>query len=180
LVHGRLGFVGEESAGASFLRQDGTVWTTDKDGIAAALLAAEMTATTGRDPGERYADLAREFGPALYERIDAPASPEQKAVLARLSAQDIRAADLAGEPIRQILTNAPGDGSPVGGVKVVSDGGWFAARPSGTENVYKLYAESFRGADHLRKIQEEAQSIVALALAGEKVSATSSASQPSS
>jgi phosphoglucomutase len=165
LAHGWLGFVGEESAGASFLRRDGTVWTTDKDGIAAALLAAEMTAVAGRDPGELYGELIQEFGAAFYERIDAKSTPEQKAVLARLSAQDINAAELAGEPIRQILTNAPGDGSPVGGVKVVSDGGWFAARPSGTEDVYKLYAESFRSADHLRAIQDEAQSIVAGALA---------------
>jgi phosphoglucomutase len=144
---------------------DGTVWTTDKDGIAAALLAAEMTASTGRDPGELYADLTKQFGETEYERIDAPANHDQKAALARLSAKQITATALAGEPIRQILTAAPGDGNPIGGVKVISDGGWFAARPSGTEEIYKIYAESFRGADHLRRIQDEAQSIVTDALA---------------
>ncbi len=165
LLNSSLGFVGEESAGATFLRMDGTVWTTDKDGIAAALLAAEMTASTGRDPGELYADLTKQFGETEYERIDAPANHDQKAALARLSAKQITATALAGEPIRQILTAAPGDGNPIGGVKVISDGGWFAARPSGTEEIYKIYAESFRGADHLRRIQDEAQSIVTDALA---------------
>lgn len=165
LIHGRLGFAGEESAGASFLRRDGTVWTTDKDGITAALLAAEMTAATGRDPGELYADLILEFGTCFYERIDSPATPDQKAVLAGLSAQDIRVSSLAGEPIQRVLTNAPGDGNPIGGVKVTSDSGWFAARPSGTEDVYKLYAESFRSPEHLRKIQEEAQEIVGRTMA---------------
>ena len=165
LLNSSLGFVGEESAGATFLRMDGTVWTTDKDGIAAALLAAEMTASTGRDPGELYADLTRQFGETEYERIDAPASHDQKAALARLSAKQITASGLAGEPIRQILTAAPGDGNPLGGVKVISDGGWFAARPSGTEEIYKIYAESFRGIEHLRRIQDEAQSIVTDALA---------------
>jgi phosphoglucomutase len=165
LLNGGLGFAGEESAGATFLCRDGTVWTTDKDGITAALLAAEMTASTGRDPGELYADLTKQFGETEYERIDAPATQDQKAALARLSAQQITATELAGEPIRQILTAAPGDGNPIGGVKVISDGGWFAARPSGTEEIYKIYAESFRGIDHLQKIQEEAQRIVTKALA---------------
>jgi phosphoglucomutase len=155
--------VGEESAGSSFLRRDGTVWTTDKDGLTAALLSAEMTASTGRDPGEIYAGLESQYGHADYERIDAPATQEQKAVLARLSSQDITATDLAGEPILRVLTSA--GGSAIGGVKVVSDGGWFAARPSGTEDVYKIYAESFRGKEHLRRIQEEARRIVGDALA---------------
>jgi phosphoglucomutase len=163
LMDGQLGFVGEESAGASFLRRDGAVWTTDKDGITAALLAAEMTASGGRDPGEIYASLATQYGEAEYERVDAPANHDQKAILAALSPQDIRATDLAGEAIRQILTSA--GGYPIGGVKVISDGGWFAARPSGTEEVYKIYAESFRGKDHLQQIQEEAQRIVGEALA---------------
>jgi phosphoglucomutase len=167
LVDGSLGFVGEESAGSSFLRRDGTVWTTDKDGIIAGLLAAEMTAKMGRDPGEVYSELTLDLGDPVYERIDAPATHEQKAALARLSAKDIRAADLAGEPILQILTSAPGDGSPIGGVKVISEGGWFAARPSGTEEVYKIYAESFQGQDHLKRIQQEAQTIVGQALVGQ-------------
>jgi phosphoglucomutase len=140
------------------------VWTTDKDGITAGLLAAEMTAKIGRDPGEIYTDLTRDLGDPVYERIDAPATREQKAALAKLSAQDIHAKELAGEPIRQILTSAPGDGSPIGGVKVISEGGWFAARPSGTEEIYKIYAESFHGADHLKRIQQEAQVIVGQAL----------------
>ena len=164
LLRGGLGFAGEESAGASFLRRDGTVWTTEKDGITAALLAAEITARTGRDPGEIYAELTREFGDFFYERIDAPATHEQKAALARLSPQQIRVTDVAGEPIRQILTTAPGDGNAIGGVKVTSDGGWFAARPSGTEEIYKIYAESFRSQSHLRRIQEEAHRIVTEAL----------------
>jgi phosphoglucomutase len=164
LVTGSLGFVGEESAGSSFLRRDGTVWTTDKDGIVAGLLAVEMTAKTGRDPGEIYAALTRELGNPVYERIDAAATHEQKTALAKLSAQGIHASDLAGEPIQQILTSAPGAGSPIGGVKVVSQGGWFAARPSGTEDVYKIYAESFRGPDHLKRVQQEAQSIVGQAI----------------
>jgi phosphoglucomutase len=146
------------------LRRDGTVWTTDKDGIIAALLAAEMTARIGRDPGEIYADLTRECGDPVYERIDAPATHEQKAAIAELSPRAIRGDQLAGEPIRQILTTAPGDGQPIGGVKVISDGGWFAARPSGTEEIYKIYAESVRGRTHLRRIQEDAQRIVADAL----------------
>jgi phosphoglucomutase len=160
LLGGWLGFAGEESAGASFLRRDGTVWSTDKDGIIAALLSAEITAKSGRDPAEIYADLSRQNGAPVYERIDAPASAEQRAALAQLSAKDISVSELAGEKIQQILTAAPGDGSPIGGVKVIAENGWFAARPSGTEDVYKIYAESFRHPDHLRRIQEEAQSIV--------------------
>jgi len=160
LSDGWLGFVGEESAGASFLRRDGTVWTTDKDGIAAALLSAEMTASSGKDPGEIYADLTRQRGDYSYERIDAPANPEQKAALAKLTAQDIHAQTLAGEPIEHILTEAPGDGQPIGGVKIISRAGWFAARPSGTEEIYKMYAESFLDRNHLRRIQEDARKIV--------------------
>lgn len=164
LLGGSLGFAGEESAGASFLRRDGTVWTTDKDGIVLGLLAAEMTAATGRDPGEIYRELTVELGRPAYERIDAPATPEQKAILARLSPQQVTASDLAGEKITSLLTVAPGNGAPIGGLKVVTPSGWFAARPSGTEAVYKLYAESFQGADHLRRIQEEAQAIIRNAL----------------
>ena len=167
LVDGSLGFVGEESAGSTFLRRDGTVWTTDKDGLIAGLLAAEMTAKVGRDPGEIYADLTKDLGDPVYERIDAPATHQQKAALARLSAKDIHAKELAGEPIREILTSSPGDGSPIGGIKVVSEGGWFAARPSGTEEIYKIYAESFHGPDHLKRIQHEAQVIVGQALVGQ-------------
>jgi phosphoglucomutase len=164
LLNGGLGFAGEESAGASFLRRDATAWTTDKDGIIAALLAAEMTARTGRDPGEIYAGLTLECGSPVYERIDAPATHEQKAALASLNPQAVRG-DLAGEPIRQVLTAAPGNGQALGGVKVMSDGGWFAARPSGTEEIYKIYAESFRSRTHLQQIQKDAQRIVAEALA---------------
>lgn len=160
LLDGSLAFAGEESAGASFVRLDGSAWTTDKDGIIAALLAAEITARTGRDPGEIYADLTHEFGEPDYDRIEAPATPEQKALLRTLSPRHIRTSDLAGEPILDILTSAPGDGAAIGGVKVVAASGWFAARPSGTENVYKIYAESFRGTDRLRRILEEAQAIV--------------------
>ena len=165
LRDGSLGFVGEESAGSAFLRRDGTVWTTDKDGIIAALLAAEMTARLGRDPGEIYGDLTRELGAPLYGRLDAPASREQKAALAALSAADVEAADLAGEPVRQVLTTAPGDGSPIGGVKVMSDSSWFAARPSGTEEIYKIYAETYRDDAHLRQVEAEAQEIVRRTLA---------------
>jgi len=165
LLDGSLGFGGEESAGASFLRCDGTVWTTDKDGIAPALLAAEITARVGRDPGEVYQELTREFGAPVYERVDAPATPEQKALLQRLSPERIQASDLAGEKIEAMLTNAPGNGASIGGLKVVAENGWFAARPSGTENVYKIYAESFQNEDHLRRILEEAQAIVDKALA---------------
>lgn len=160
LLDGSLGFGGEESAGASFVRLDGSVWTTDKDGIIAALLAAEITARVGRDPGEIYSDLSREFGEPVYERLEAPATPEQKAVLEKLSPQQVKTKELAGEKIRAILTNAPGNNAPIGGLKVVADSGWFAARPSGTENIYKIYAESFQGVDHLHRIQEEAQVIV--------------------
>ncbi|MFZ1043070.1 MAG: phosphoglucomutase (alpha-D-glucose-1,6-bisphosphate-dependent) [Anaerolineales bacterium] len=160
LLDGSLGLGGEESAGASFARLDSSVWTTDKDGIILALLAAEITARMGRDPGELYRDLTHEFGEPVYERIDAPATPEQKAILAKLSPQQVRTKELAGEKIQTILTTAPGNGAPIGGLKVVTENGWFAARPSGTENIYKIYAESFRGTDHLKRIQEEAQSIV--------------------
>jgi len=160
LLGGTLGIGGEESAGASFLRRDGTVWTTDKDGIIMDLLAAEMMATTGKDPGEQYADLAARFGNPVYERIDAPATPTQKAILAKLTAGEVGASELAGEKIRERITHAPGNGSPIGGLKVVAGNGWFAARPSGTEDVYKIYAESFLGEEHLRRIQEEARAIV--------------------
>jgi phosphoglucomutase len=163
LLDGSLGFAGEESAGASFLRHNGAVWTTDKDGILLDLLAAEMMATTGRDPGELYRQLTHTFGEPVYERLDAPATPEQKAVLQRLSPQQIQVAELAGEKILAILTQAPGNGSPIGGLKVITEHGWFAARPSGTEAVYKIYAESFRGEDHLRQIQAEAQTLIAKA-----------------
>jgi len=165
LLDGSLGFGGEESAGASFLRRDGRVWTTDKDGMAPALLAAEMTARIGRDPGEIYQALTRELGEPTFRRIDAPATSAQKQRLARLSPQRIRQTDLAGEPIRAALTRAPGNDAPIGGVKVVAEHGWFAARPSGTEQIYKIYAESFRGADHLDQILEQAQHIVDAALA---------------
>jgi phosphoglucomutase len=160
LLAGRLGFAGEESAGSSFLRRDGSVWTTDKDGIIPCLLSAEMTARMGKDPGEIYSELTRELGDPVYERIDAPATPEQKAVLEKLSPVDIHATEVAGEPIEQILATAPGDGNPIGGIKVIAKDGWFAARPSGTEEIYKVYAESFLGQDHLRKIEDEAQAIV--------------------
>ena len=164
LLAGSLGFGGEESAGASFLRRDGTVWTTDKDGIVMALLSAEILAVAGRDPGQLYSDLTRQFGAPVYQRIDAPATPEQKARLAALSPGQVHEKDLAGDPIERMLTSAPGNGAPIGGLKVVTRRGWFAARPSGTEDVYKIYAESFEGADHLRRIQEEAQSLVSNAL----------------
>jgi phosphoglucomutase len=165
LIDGSLGFGGEESAGASFLRLDGSVWTTDKDGIILDLLAAEITAKSGRDPGELYRRLTAEFGDPVYERIDAPATPEQKEILKNLSPQQISASELAGDKIVTTLTTAPGNGAPIGGLKVVTANGWFAARPSGTENVYKIYTESFRGRDHLQRIQEEAQAIVAKAFA---------------
>ncbi len=164
LENGALGFGGEESAGASFLRSDGSVWTTDKDGITAALLAGEMTARMGKDPGEIYRELEREFGESTYARIDAPATPEQKKRLGALSPQQVKSRELAGEAITDILTAAPGNNASIGGLKVVTDGGWFAARPSGTENIYKIYAESFRGPDHLSRIQQEAQAIVTEAL----------------
>ena len=164
LLTGSLGFGGEESAGASFVRLDGSVWTTDKDGIVPALLAAEITARMGRDPGEIYRELTHEFGEPAYDRVEAPATPEQKAILERLSPHEVRSTDLAGEKIQNILTRAPGDGVPLGGIKVVAPNGWFAARPSGTEDIYKIYAESFRGDDHLRRILEEAQAIVSKTL----------------
>jgi phosphoglucomutase len=165
LHDGTLGFGGEESAGASFSRMDGSVWTTDKDGIVPSLLSAEITARMGRDPGELYLALAREFGEPVYDRIEAPATPEQKRKMAQLSPQQVLSAELAGEKIQAILTQAPGNGAAIGGLKVVAESGWFAARPSGTEDIYKIYAESFRGADHLRRIQEEAQTIVGAVLA---------------
>ncbi len=164
LLDGSLGFVGEESAGASFARLDGSVWTTDKDGMIPALLAAEITARMGRDPGEIYRDLTCEFGEPVYDRVEAPATPDQKKLLAKLSSQQVKITELAGEKIETVLTNAPGNDAPIGGVKVMARSGWFAARPSGTESIYKIYAESFQGADHLRRILEEAQTIVGDAL----------------
>jgi phosphoglucomutase len=164
LLDGSIGFGGEESAGASFLRRDRSAWTTDKDGLIACLLAAEMTARGGRDPGAAYAGLTARFGSPAYRRIDAPASPEQKAVLARLSPEQVSATELAGEPITATLTAAPGNGAPIGGLKVVTEHAWFAARPSGTENVYKVYAESFLGEAHLARVIEEAQAVVTDAL----------------
>ncbi len=165
LLDGSLGFGGEESAGASFSRLDGTVWTTDKDGIVPALLAAEITARMGRDPGEIYRELTREFGEPVYDRVEAPATPDQQELLAKLSAGQVNLTELDGEKIQKVLTNAPGNGAPIGGLKVIAESGWFAARPSGTEDIYKIYGESFRGADHLRRILEEAQTIVTSALA---------------
>jgi phosphoglucomutase len=164
LLDGSLGFGGEESAGAAFARLDGAVWTTDKDGIIPALLAAEITARMGRDPGEIYRELTREFGEPSYDRIEAPATPDQKELLAKLSPRQVKITGLAGEKIQTVLTRAPGNDAPIGGLKVAAGSGWFAARPSGTENIYKIYAESFRGADHLRRILEEAQTIVSDAL----------------
>jgi phosphoglucomutase len=166
LLDGSLGIGGEESAGASFLRGDGTAWSTDKDGIILALLAVEMMACTGRYPSEIYADLTAELGEPVYERVDAPATPREKAILLGLSPDDVTARELAGDPIEARLAAAPGNGAAIGGLKVITRNGWFAARPSGTEAVYKLYAESFQGMDHLRRIQEEARAIVATALAG--------------
>ena len=165
LANGSFAFAGEESAGASFLRRDGTVWTTDKDGLILGLLAAEMTASTGRDPGERYVELTRECGKPLYERMDAPANPQEKAALGRLSPSKLAITELAGDPVRAVLDAAPGNGASLGGLKVVTDNGWFAVRPSGTEDVYKLYTESFVDAAHLKRIQEEARAAVARALA---------------
>jgi phosphoglucomutase len=160
LFDGSLGFGGEESAGASFVRLDGSVWTTDKDGIVPALLAAEITARMDRDPGEIYRELTRDLGEPVYDRVEAPATIEQKDMLGKLSPEQVRSTDLAGEKIQGILTRAPGNDAPIGGLKVIAENGWFAARPSGTENIYKIYAESFRGADHLRRILEEAQAMV--------------------
>ena len=164
LVNGLLGFAGEESAGASFLAKDGSAWSTDKDGIIAALLSAEITARSGTDPGEIYAGLCEKYGRPVYERIDAPANAQQRARLGKLSPQDVTVSELGGEKIDAVLTTAPGDGNPIGGIKVAAPSGWFAARPSGTEDVYKIYAESFRDAGHLKRIQGEAQAMIAQVL----------------
>jgi len=166
LIDGSIGFGGEESAGASFLRRDGSVWTTDKDGIIADLLACELTARTGRDPDVAYAELTERFGAPVYRRIDTPATPAQKAALGRLAPADVTATELAGDPIIDILTRAPGNGAPIGGLKVVTGQGWFAARPSGTEDVAKVYAESFRGEDHLARLLDEAGALVRSVTAG--------------
>jgi phosphoglucomutase len=166
LLDGSVAFGGEESAGASFLRRDGSVWTTDKDGIILALLASEITAVTGQTPSQLYGGLTERYGAPVYARVDTPATREQKAALGKLSAAQVTAGELAGEKILAALTTAPGNGAPIGGLKVVTESGWFAARPSGTEDVYKLYAESFRGAEHLAAIQEEARAIVARAIGG--------------
>ncbi|HEU4347158.1 MAG TPA: phosphoglucomutase (alpha-D-glucose-1,6-bisphosphate-dependent) [Actinoplanes sp.] len=166
LLDGSVGFGGEESAGASFLRRDGSPWSTDKDGMLLDLLASEILATTGRTPSEHYRDLTQRFGSPAYARIDAPASREEKAILAKLSPSQVTATELDGEPITQVLTEAPGNGAPIGGLKVATESGWFAARPSGTEDVYKIYAESFKGPDHLARIQEEARAVVSAALKG--------------
>src|SRR5882757_10608 len=164
LIDGSVGFAGEESAGASFLRVDGTVWTTDKDGLILGLLAAEITARAGAEPGALYDDLTREFGAPAYERIDAPATLAQKEILKKLTPEKLDAHELAGEKIIATLTKAPGNGAPIGGIKVIAESGWFAARPSGTEDVYKIYAESFRGVEHLHRIQKEAQELIARVL----------------
>ena len=166
LLDGSLGFGGEESAGASFLRRDGVAWTTDKDGILMGLLAIEIMARTGRAPSEVYADVTRQVGSSVYERVDAPATDEERALLLNLSPSDVLASQLAGDPIEMRLTTAPGNGAPVGGLKIATANGWFAARPSGTEAIYKLYAESFRGLDHLRRIQQEAQALISTTLSG--------------
>ncbi|AGZ43234.1 phosphoglucomutase (alpha-D-glucose-1,6-bisphosphate-dependent) [Actinoplanes friuliensis] len=166
LLDGSIGFGGEESAGASFLRRDGSPWSTDKDGILLDLLASEILATTGRTPSEHYADLTAKFGDPAYARIDAPATREEKAILAKLSPSQVSAKELDGEPITNVLTSAPGNNAPIGGLKVTTESGWFAARPSGTEDVYKIYAESFKGPDHLAQIQEEARAVVSDALKG--------------
>jgi phosphoglucomutase len=160
LVDGSLGFGGEESAGASFLQLDGGVWSTDKDGLIPGLLAAEMTARTGRDPGDAYRELTREFGEPMFERVDAPATKEQKQILKKLAPEQVRSTELAGEKITQILSKAPGNGAPLDGMKVLTEHGWFAARPSGTEDIYKIYAESFLGKEHMSRLIEEAQKLV--------------------
>jgi len=165
LVKGTLGFGGEESAGASFSRRDGTVWTTDKDGLAPALLSVEMTARTGRDPGELYQMMTRDLGEPVFSRVDAAATREQKRKLSKLSASEFKLTQFAGDPITQVLDRAPGNNAPIGGIKVSTANGWFAARPSGTEDVYKIYAESFRGESHLREIFAEAQKVVDAAIA---------------
>ncbi len=164
LFDASLGFAGEESAGASFVRRSGNVWTTDKDGIASALLSAEITARTGRDPGMLYGELARELGGSVADRFEAPTTVDQKRKLASLSPQQVRTTELAGEPVMSVQSHAPGNDAPIGGIKIVAESGWFAARPSGTEDIYKIYAESFRGEDHLRNILLEAQVIVEAAL----------------
>jgi phosphoglucomutase len=166
LLDGSLGFGGEESAGASFLRRDGGPWSTDKDGLIPCLLAAEMTARDGRDPGARYAAMAEQFGRPSYRRVDVAADAEQKAVLSKLSSDQVTGKELAGEPIRDVLTEAPGNGAAIGGVKVVAESAWFAARPSGTEDVFKVYAESFKGDEHLERVIAEAEELVAAALGG--------------
>ena len=166
LLDGSGPFGGEESAGASFLRHDGTVWSTDKDGIILALLASEILARTGKTPSQHYAELTARFGSPAYARVDAPANREQKAKLAALSPEDVKAGTLAGEPITARLTEAPGNGAKIGGLKVVTENAWFAARPSGTEDVYKIYAESFRGPEHLAQVQAEAREVVSAALKG--------------
>jgi phosphoglucomutase len=166
LLDGGIGFGGEESAGASFLRFDGSVWTTDKDGILLALLASEILAVTGQTPSQRYAELTEKYGAPAYARVDAPANREQKAKLAALSPDDVSASSLAGERITAKLTEAPGNGAKIGGLKVTTESAWFAARPSGTEDVYKIYAESFQGPDHLAQVQEEARQVVGAALGG--------------
>ena len=164
LIDGSIGFGGEESAGASFLRHNGTVWSTDKDGIILDLLASEITAVTGKTPSQRYAELASEYGAPAYARTDADATREQKAILKALSPDQVTATELAGEPIIDKLTKAPGNGAPLGGLKVVTESAWFAARPSGTEDKYKIYAESFRGAEHLAEVQKAAQELVSSVL----------------
>jgi phosphoglucomutase len=166
LTSGSLGFGGEESAGASYLRTDGSVWTTDKDGFIMDLLAAEIASVTGRTPAQHYDELTHAFGRPFYERIDAPATPDQKAKLKKLSPSDVAAHELAGEPIEALMTTAPGNGAPIDGLKVATQNGWFAARPSGTEDVYKIYAESFKSEAHLRQIQEEARQIVSATIGG--------------
>jgi phosphoglucomutase len=166
LLDGSICFGGEESAGASFLRRDGSAWTTDKDGIILGLLAAEITAVTGKDPGQHYQDLAARYGTPYYVRLDAPASPAEKAAFKQLTAERVSAATLAGEPIVARLTRAAGNDAPVGGLKVATENGWFAARPSGTEDIYKIYAESFKSAEHLQQVVAEAKEIVSAALAG--------------
>jgi phosphoglucomutase len=172
LLDGSLGFAGEESAGSVFLRLDWTVWTTDKDGFVPCLLAAEVTARTGRDPAACYREFNHEFGEPAYDRVDAPATPQQKELLAKLSPQQVKVTELAGERIKTMLTQAPGNDAPIGGLKVIAKSGWFAARPSGTENIYKIYAESFQGTEHLRRILEEAQTIVNDAIAAAAPSTT--------
>jgi phosphoglucomutase len=170
LFDGSYCFGGEESAGASFLRRDGTVWTTDKDGILLTLLAAEITAVTGKDPGEHYREITAQFGQAYYTRIDARATPAQKNRLKQLRPEDVKASQLAGDPITARLTKAPGNGASIGGLKVATKNGWFAARPSGTEDIYKIYAESFKDENHLKRLVEEAQQVVAEALSGNTAS----------